>query len=178
MTHSGTPGEFENSFPFTISDRGSLQSRINILSRRRNIHRRGTNIRRKRFKYLKLIVYHHQVRSGSEPGHGVGVVVEAEVLGQVDREGERLLSQDARLGLGRSGDGDDDDDDINNDDDDDNVDDDDDDNYSYGLCSVSFNGLFYLSMIFTEFCSGNLAFEDSDSKKGRTPEILLLCKTR
>ena len=42
----------------------------------------------------------HQVRSGSEPGHGVGAVVEAEVLGQVDREGERLLSQDARLGLG------------------------------------------------------------------------------
>ena len=61
------------------------------------------------------IVYHHQVRSGSEPGHGVGVVVEAEVLGQVDREGERLLSQDARLGLGWSGDGDNDDKDINDD---------------------------------------------------------------
>ena len=120
----------------------------------------------------------HQVRSGSEPGHGVGVVVEAEVLGQVDWEGERLLSQDARLGVGRSGDGDDDDDDINNGDDDDNVDGDDNDNYSYSLCSVSFNGIFYLSMIFTEFCLGNLASEDSDSKKGWTPEILLLCKAR
>ena len=119
----------------------------------------------------------NQVRSGSEPGHGVGVVVEAEVLGQVDWEGERLLSQDARLGLVWLGDGDNDDDDINNYYDD-NHDDDDNDNYSYGICSVSFNGIFYLSMIFTEFCSGNLASEDFDSKEGRTPEILLLCKAR
>ena len=46
---------------------------------------------------MHLMIDSNQVRSGSEPGHGVGAVVEAEVLGQVDREGERLLSQDARL---------------------------------------------------------------------------------
>ena len=53
---------------------------------------------------MHLMIDSNQVRSGSEPGHGVGVVVEAEVLGQVDREGERLLSQDARLVPWRPGD--------------------------------------------------------------------------
>ena len=72
---------------------------------------------------MHLMIDSNQVRSGPEPGHGVGVVVEAEVLGQVDREGERLLSQDARLGLGWPGDDDNGDQDINDDgsdDDDDN----------------------------------------------------------
>ena len=46
---------------------------------------------------------YHQVRAGPEPGHSVGAVVKTEILGQTDGEGERLLSQDARMGLGRSG---------------------------------------------------------------------------
>ena len=41
-----------------------------------------------------------QVCFGFEPRHRVRAAVEAKVLGQADGEGQRLVSQDARVGLG------------------------------------------------------------------------------
>ena len=42
-----------------------------------------------------------QVCAGSEPGHGVRASLQAQVLGQADREGPGQLQEDARLGLRR-----------------------------------------------------------------------------
>lgn len=42
-----------------------------------------------------------QVRAGAVARHGVRTAVQAQALGQADREGSRLLPQDARVGLRR-----------------------------------------------------------------------------